>query len=893
MSEKKVELKVTANVDGAVGEIKKLQGAVGNAGKVGELFGSSMSGGIGQVSSALSSVSGAFSGISGIASSALGPIALVAMAIGAVIAAVKGLVNYVGEALTKTVEWGRESKKLATILNITTQEATALNIAIDDSFSSTDAYTGAVNKLGKSISAHPDIYRQMGVSLKDNQGHYRNTNDIMLDVLKRFNEMPDSLEKNIAMQKVFGKSWQEVLPLLGIAEKMENARKEVEKFGLAMDPKELKKYREAQDDVKDVFDYMKIAMGENLMPVVTDVMDSLGSMGKEILPYVINAFKFFAIVMNVVWTGVKSLGLELVILKDLFMVLVNFLGDIDWAHPIDSMGKAFDKATEKVKTLFNTWKAKGNELLDESKDRFNRILDAGQGGEQKKKGGPVPDVDDDRTNLQKLKDNIEQTKLMEMEKAEKLGQIRQFTAAEELKYLEDEMKNYSFSKKDQAQLDQMVLQAKLKVHKSDYDSAVSSFDLQITKAKGNYDEQIRIANLRMALTEKVYGKESKEAQDAAKKVIELEQKKIEEIKKVEQLKLDASQQHAKAQMALEDLITDNLLKNNAISGEQAIAMKQATEQRIYELELEALNKRLEVKGLEPSEIEKINNDIAALQDQHVQKMTGLNLQMNAELQKEDGWAGAMQSAQTFIDQSNNSFANWGAAVTSTLQGAKSAFASFFASIFESGKTGAQKWDALWKALVKTVIQSIATLIANWIVGKIAAAIFGDSVTEAAKAQAVASQQAAAAATWSAYAGIPFVGPALAMAQIVLMNTSLVANLAAAKASTKAYAVGGLIDKPTYALMGEAGPELVAPERDFKYWAKSLVFAGSELQSQIAARQSSALGYSQLASGYSLAAQQAAQQPKPQGHIFNITTWDPQAAGKSIHEALTNYQMNFA
>lgn len=70
------------------------------------------------------------------------------------------------------------------------------------------------------------------------------------------------------------------------------------------------------------------------------------------------------------------------------------------------------------------------------------------------------------------------------------------------------------------------------------------------------------------------------------------------------------------------------------------------------------------------------------------------------------------------------------------------------------------------------------------------------------AEATAAMKAAAAKTLSAYSSIPFAGVALGVAAV--------GSLIAVMQSIPALAKGGVVDSPTLAMIGEAGPEAVVP-----------------------------------------------------------------------------------
>ncbi len=237
-----------------------------------------------------------------------------------------------------------------------------------------------------------------------------------------------------------------------------------------------------------------------------------------------------------------------------------------------------------------------------------------------------------------------------------------------------------------------------------------------------------------------------------------------------------------------------------------------------------------------------------------------------------GWEGAKEGGQEFAAKSLNTFQNWKNATLSVLGGVQDSFANFFESLTKRGMTWGQRFTALWKGISSTVVRALAQMAAQWLVGKIAVAIFGDAQEKSAKAaqaQAIAQQQAAAAGIFAAHSGIPYVGPIIAAGLVALMNAVLVANAAAATATNtvKARAVGGLVTRPELTLLGEAGPELVAPEHDFKDWARGLVLMGSNLQANLQSNQAQVQDYHLQAASYAARAQAQGALNQAEGRPF--------------------------
>jgi tape measure domain-containing protein len=269
--------------------------------------------------------------------------------------------------------------------------------------------------------------------------------------------------------------------------------------------------------------------------------------------------------------------------------------------------------------------------------------------------------------------------------------------------------------------------------------------------------------------------------------------------------------------------------------------------------------------------------------------------VRAELRIDATAADGMRSAlDTYITTAQNKFQVWKNVTTQILQGLEGSFANFFESIFKHGMTGAQKWDALWKGIAGSVLKALAQMAAQWLVAATAEAIFHKSATAAKAGQISAALTLASAETWSAYAYIPFAGPVLALAQIELMMGDMLANIAQGKAIGAAgtvFASGGVIDRPTLALMGEAGRELVVPEVSFRTWADNLV--GNLLASQARTQDYAfaAQGYVAAASG-SASSRQAAGLPAFGAPMIDlrgaqIFTNDDASMGKFLRGLMNN------
>ena len=123
---------------------------------------------------------------------------------------------------------------------------------------------------------------------------------------------------------------------------------------------------------------------------------------------------------------------------------------------------------------------------------------------------------------------------------------------------------------------------------------------------------------------------------------------------------------------------------------------------------------------------------------------------------------------------------------------------------------------------------------------------------------------AASEIWAAYGAIPYVGVGLALAAIATMEAS-VASVAAL-----GFAEGGVIDKPTLALMGElpGSREIVAPESTFKDWGRETLQMGASLAAAQVTNNTAVSNLNRMGASYAPMARQAAVTPQTPSHTID-------------------------
>lgn len=797
-------------------------------------------------------------------------------------AALAGLVGggaFLKGAVDETVAWTVESQKLARVLGLSTEAASVYNVAIGDIHVSQEDFLAANAKLVKTLSTNEDAFRRMGVETRDMNNRYRDSPTIMADVNAKLLLIKEGTERNVAAQKIFGKGWQDALRILKLTpEVLDEARAKAERLNLIVGADSVeatKAYRDSLNDLEDTTKAVKIAIGRELMPVMTQLNNDMADTGPTAVSAISGSLKGLYQVILV--------GRELV---EKFFVNWEYgwkIAEVAASNAAEQislvMAGKFGEAAAKEKALgmelapvVKAQTAALEQIEGEYADKSALLWGDVAAKKAKASGaqGAFDGAKDSETALNKLKADLERQKYLFESSAAEKGQLLQFSKEQEAAWLADNIARYGLSAKEKHQADKMLYEARREVLKQAYEGEIEGEKASLELYKHNAFKRLEILEGIARKQTLRFGPGSKEAGEAYKEILKLEQEVSDQANQVLQLRQERRRAHQEAELDLEARYLQHRRANLEISAAQEITGLQDLEDRRFTIKRAALEQRLQMDELEPAERSKVLNEIKALEDAHAAGLLDTKFKLDAELQKQDGWAGAQAAIRTYIEQSQNDFAIWGQFVTSVFSGVENAMARGVQGILSGQMTLGQGFKAIWKGIVDAVLQAVAQMIAKWVVGAIAARIFGQQAGQGAAAQAVASQAAAAAGIFAAHAYIPFAGPAIAAGLVAMMNGVLVANAAAAKGiagGVKAFALGGLIDRPTLALMGERGREVVAPERDFKAWASGLVGLGSNLQANVAAGLSDIQGYQTAGTGFAAAASSAGRSALARGQSF--------------------------
>lgn len=181
----------------------------------------------------------------------------------------------------KTLAYAKAVEDAATITGISTDNIQRWRAAAIATGTNVDSLTISMRFLTQNLENYDDKtsdirnkLNALGVTVKDTNGKFRDTSDLMWDIIDALGAMPDIVERNKLAMQLFGKSWSELASLMKDAQKAKDA------FNAA-DPiaekqiKELREYNIKLDEMGSKWDHITYKVTSFLIPALERVVGLL------------------------------------------------------------------------------------------------------------------------------------------------------------------------------------------------------------------------------------------------------------------------------------------------------------------------------------------------------------------------------------------------------------------------------------------------------------------------------------------------------------------------------------------------------------------------------------------------------------------------------------------
>jgi len=250
--------------------------------------------------------------------------------------AVAGLsVEGVKKAVETTTELAKTAQTFHTVTGMSQKDAAAWS-ALTQAYGvnqrsfglalkSIATQTNALLTGGKSGKAARQMFKELGVSTDEVKRSSHNMNEELGVVVDHFNKMPGGAQKTALATKLFGRSWQQLLPMFAEGSKgMEEQRKTAEGLGITLGgnaTKNAMKMHEAQIQLKLATMGLQVAFANQLAPTLFKVLGVLVKLLGIVLKNMQPAFKLLGQIIHDVTVYLKSHHTEWIILRDILIYM--------------------------------------------------------------------------------------------------------------------------------------------------------------------------------------------------------------------------------------------------------------------------------------------------------------------------------------------------------------------------------------------------------------------------------------------------------------------------------------------------------------------------------------------------------------------------------------------
>lgn len=661
----------------------------------------------------------------------------------------------------------QQNIKLGQALGVSATEAQHLQISLGDVRASTENLISAHNRIQQTLGNNEEAFSKLGVATRDSNGNFRSAMDIMRDTNSALAKFKEGTDRNVEGMKIYGKQWGEVMNLVKMTpEMMEAAREKAEALGLAIGVENVAAsdaYVDAMDDVQDVLDGMKKAIGDAVMPVLTKLGQWFSDVGPTAVTVIKGAIGGLAAVFwglrMVVDTVIQLMMMQFERLGARISQVLNVTMRViqgDWS----GAKTAWDKGQTELEEITNRRLGNIVDTAEETKQKLWELfatptaIAAPDGGGATSAGGDKKDSQDTsrssefEARLQDMKNAFAQEQLAQ-------GTAHEFGKAAERDYWKNILDTVKLTQEERRAVLAKYIGLEQELHKASFDQHLADMQTDLAETAAGGLERIRIASEIAAEIGRQYGLESQQYQQSLTAVQQAAREHQAQMAQIEQMARDRRQAFQLGQLELERINLDQQLAMGDISNQQRLMQLAILKEQEYQIELQAameraallendaiayqaaMDKVLEIKRKHEIDKKNIDNEIAKQnKDDYDQMFAPLSNSFSKAI------TGMIQGTQTWRDVVRNAgmnivaeYANIGLRMVTTWLGN------------EARKTMATAAGSQARVGIETAAAAQSTALSG---SSTLVAIMNDAYE-------------AMAGAYSAIAGIPFVGPFLAPA----------------------------------------------------------------------------------------------------------------------------------
>lgn len=624
------------------------------------------------------------------------------------------------EAIKALTSFEDDVRNLEITFGLTAEKATQLSVALKLAGSDSVQYSEMLVRLGERLRTNQTEFDRLGVKIRDSNGHLLDAQTILQNVYKRMQDFKAGSDQDMVVMDLLGRGAREFANEMQRVNAVQARAKElIDQLGISMGYEaqaKVERFRIEANAFKVTLEELAVRIGEQLLPGMERMTERVVKLGPDFLELGTQASKALADIGNGIATAFSDTRLDRIniLSNDLKALSLAFAfaraGVMQWIDAIAGLARVqdimqaaddegmrrmlhldFSGARAAVKSadsqiladvhrtvadMTNEYKQYGkdrDEILfgvkshpeyeDQNDRRMRQLAGLPGQGTDTYKTPTTKGAGDDR--LAAWKDE-----LVQMQEAE--GYFHEMSKEQEAEFWQAKLALVTGYGKEEVrlrrELTKMIFDDRKAEAQQEYQQAMATFQREIDGAKNNRDQQIKDAEARTAFVKATYGEESAAFQRAMD-----EETRIREEWAKKDLAISADASKHRIEMAKLEIDSETSTLNyevalRQISADQKYAIERDLENKLYALDLKAMQDKLATLQQGTLAYQRQAEDIEKLEAQHQQKLTDIARQAELERRKDE-----LQATQDF----QNDFA---AAIEQVVNGTKSlkqAFLDFF------------------------------------------------------------------------------------------------------------------------------------------------------------------------------------------------------------------------
>jgi hypothetical protein len=274
----------------------------------------------------------------------------------------------------KFLDTADAANKSAQATGLTAEAFTSLSYAANLGGVSTEAFEKSLVKLAKGMNdtaagtgSTADTFARLGVSVSNADGTLRATDQVMMDIAERFAGMQDGAAKTAAAVELFGKSGQQMIPVLNAgAAGLKEMQAEADALGVTISGDSAaasERFNDAMQKLQSSTQGVANVVMAQLVPSMASMAEQLVEVEKksgfvrDAAGVLVGIIKALAGGVVVAWTSLKTLGEALAAIVDTIYSGVIYQVNVAvqlfqrWAQAIVEVGKLIRSTGGDLKTF--------------------------------------------------------------------------------------------------------------------------------------------------------------------------------------------------------------------------------------------------------------------------------------------------------------------------------------------------------------------------------------------------------------------------------------------------------------------------------------------------------------------------------------------------------------